>query len=251
MDNRNMLKLCGLLTGITLCTNVWASENCCFFHPLMTFASGAAFTTHAGQSQTFPEIDSSFYTYSADRSRQTQGLFGGFAGTEFKVHPNWSLQLGLAYYQVEFSGRGTVTQGADLSSSDQFVYHYDMLVQQALVESKLLFNCLNQFHPYFALGLGAAFNRANNYQVNITPSFSTFSPNFADHTQRSFSYSTGVGIDMDVPQHWRFGLGYRFANLGKVKLGQGYIDTVAIPSTLSQSRLYTHEVIAQLTYIFT
>lgn len=227
-----------------------AVEPVSFWRPLVTLSGGGLWTTHAGKSQVFPIIDSSRYSYAIDNGNQSKGIFGAFGGVEFALNPMWALQLGVSYYQAgKFHPSGILTQGVDPQSSDQFAYGYNIQSRQVLAESKLLMNYRERFHPYISLGLGGAFNKASNYHVTY-PRFLTFTPKFEDASKTSFSYNLGAGLDFDVTSHIRVGVGYRFADLGKVSLGQGRIDTTPINSTLNQSNFYTNQVLAQLSFLY-
>lgn len=217
--------------------------------PVVTLSAGEIFTSHVGQSQTFQPTPGNIYYYSANHSTRNEGIYGGFVGAEFRLHPCWALQLGVSYYQTSaFNAKGVLTQGPDDTSSDDFSYKYNITGRQWLAESKLLFNWYERFHPYASVGLGEAFNRASGYQTTVPP-FLTFTPAYADHTTKSFSYAVGTGLDVDFVKHFRLGVGYRFSDLGKVNLGAGHIDTVNIANTLKQSHMYSSEVLAQLTFI--
>ena len=221
------------------------------WHPILAFSAGAAFS-NPGESKNIPAHDGifSFYHYDASDSSHARFLGGLFLGAEFLLQPeHLSLQAGLSYYQpVSFTLTGEVTQGADVSSENQYSYQYDIQSQQVLIESKLLYN-VQHYHPYLTAGIGAVFNRSQNFEVDIDPPFTTFSNQFKDNTVTSFMYRIGLGIDIDIAKQTRLGLGYRFADLGKTKTGHGVIDTVSTNNTLSQSRLYSNEILAQLTII--
>lgn len=217
--------------------------------PLVTLSGGEVFSSHVGQSQTFPEIEGSFYSYSANNANQSRGLYGSFIGAEWGFNPCWALQFGVGYYQASaFTARGLLTQGPDAGSSDIYNYQYNITSRQLLAESKLLFNWHERYHPYALMGLGEAFNKASSYQTTVPP-FLTFTPMFNSHTTKSFTYAVGLGLDVDVVRHVRAGLGYRFTDLGKVNLGAGSIDTTSIGNSLTQNHMCANEVLAQLTFI--
>lgn len=237
----------GCITALILSPAVFADSSLSM-RTALTFSGGFAITSDLGKSVTLPVIDSSTYSYSPDRS-QAQGVGGVFLGEEFNLFPNWSWQAGLAYYRLSTTGKGDLTQGADAISTDHYRYHFDLVSNQILLENKFFTNWYQIYHPYLSVGIGAAINHAYNYDTTVPP-FLTFTPMFANHTSTSFSYNAGLGVDVDIPCNWRFGIGYRFTDLGKVQLGSGVIDTTPITGTLSQSHFYNHEVLAQLTYLF-
>jgi opacity protein-like surface antigen len=248
-----------LLSGFLFSTQVFGATTTpfldyfkhAFWHPIVTLSSGVAFNTNAGKPENFPAQNGifSFYNYSVNSIFQTQPLVGGFIGAEFLLNPTWCLQAGVGYYQpTTFQIKGSVTQGVDLFSSDKYAYHYSIESRQLLIETKLLYHHWQTYHPYLTLGLGAAFNNAKNFQVNIQPPFTTVSNQFGNNTTTSFTYSLGFGMDVNVLEHVRIGGGYRFADLGGAKTAKSTINTIATNNTLSQSHLYAHEVLIQLTF---
>lgn len=231
----------------TLCFNETS-----LWHAVLSIGAGAAISSDIGKSKTFPivnPITDEFYVYSAKSSNQIAGVFDGFIGAEWMFHPQWALQMGPGYNQAwNFRAKGSYLQGADPESADQYSYHYNILTRQLLAEGKLLYHFKPCYHPYVLLGLGAAFNDASDYGTNVPP-FLTFTRQYKDNTQTSFTYTVGLGIDVDVLEHLRLGIGYRFSDFGQVKLGNATIDTTSVNGTLSQNHLYASEVLAQITIV--
>lgn len=227
-------------------------DKTCPWHAVASFGGGVAISSNIGKSQTFPivnPITDEFYVYTASHPTQTVGAFDGFLGAEWTFHPDWALQMGLGYNQAwNFHAEGSLLQGADTQSADQYSYHYDILTRQLLAEGKLLYQFKEIYHPYVLLGLGAAFNKASGYSTNVPP-FLTFTRQYQNNTQTSFAYNVGMGVDVDIQEHLRLGVGYRFADFGQAKLGQGIIDTTNVSGTLSQTHLYASEILAQFTIV--
>jgi opacity protein-like surface antigen len=221
-----------------------------WLNPIFTLTGGVAFAK-IGQTQTLTMTnDFSLYNYAANGSYSRQAIWGAFVGTEFLIHPMLNLAVGLGYYQpsVFSSGNGVLTQGIDVPSSNHYLYNYNVKSQQLLVEGKLLWRVHDYFHPFISVGLGAAFNTAYAFQAQVPP-FLTFTPQFKSNTTSSFSYSIGIGMDVDIQKNWRLGASYRFNDLGKASLGAGYIDVTPFTPVLSQQNLYAQEVVAQLSYL--
>ncbi|MDA8561825.1 hypothetical protein N9L02_01780 [Gammaproteobacteria bacterium] len=228
--------------AVQVCT----TQICDPFHVIATLTGGAAFT-QIGQSKTFYD-DSSFYTYSSNSSTHSQAMWGGSIGEELRLFPDWALQLNLAYYQIySYTSSGTVTQGVDTATAEIFPYQYEIIARQYLLESKILLDKNNRFHPYILGGIGASFNSASDYIAN--PGLITFTPQFENKTNISFSYSAGAGVDFDISKYARFGIGYRFAGLGNAKLGKGMINTAQITNSYGQENVNAQEAIAQITFI--
>lgn len=224
------------------------------FRPVVALGGGVASTSDLGESQTFPiqnVVTDERYHYSPHQATQTSGLIDAFIGAEWCLYPKWLAEVGVGYNQAApFSAKGSFSQGADPGSTDVYAYHYGVLVRQLLVEGKLLYTVKERFHPYVFGGLGASFNKAYNYYTTVPP-FLAFTRSYQDNSVTSFSYALGVGIEGDMTKQLRLGVGYRWTDLGQVKLGQAHINTLAVSGSLSQSHLYTNEWLAQLTYLFT
>lgn len=219
---------------------------------VIAIGGGAYFTSNTGESQTFPIQDpdtDEFYEYAPTHNSQTAGLYNAFVGVEWRLLPNWLLQTGFDYNQTSsLYTNGVVTQGADVQSEDIYNYHYNIVTRQLLLAGKLLYTLKQRYHPYVLVGLGAAFNQASNYSTNVPP-FLTFTRMYQDNNNTSFSYAAGVGVDVDLTDNLRFGIGYRYADLGQVKLGAANIDVNSVSGTLSQSNLYANQLLAQLTLV--
>lgn len=222
------------------------------WHTIVSLGGGMGISNHNGSSQTFPSINpdsDEFYTYSANHSTHTMGIVDGFIGREWQCNPCWALQIGLDYNQLsQFHAKGSFLQGVDNQSADQYTYQYSIFTQQLLAMSKLFYCFRGAIHPYLLLGLGVAFNDAFDYSTNVPP-FLTFTRQYQNKSQSVFSYAVGLGVDVEIMKQVRLGAGYRFADLGKVELGSAMIDMTSVSGTLSQTHLYTNELIAQITWV--
>lgn len=219
------------------------------WHGVVSLGGGGAFFSPIG-SKTFPIIDpitDQFFIYESNSS-YSRGFFDFFAGVEWAFCPPGLMQLGLAYDHIaNFHVTGTLTQGADLFSLDNFNYQYHALSRQLLAEGKLLYN-YRKLYPYVLVGLGASFNHAKNFETNVPPTL-TFTRQYADRHTTSFSYDLGLGIDFDLTTCLRLGVGYRFAYLGRMSLGSATIDTTPVWGTLSQKHTHSNEILAQITLV--
>lgn len=235
---------------ITIPTLACAVSNT--WQPVIAVGLGTATAYDVGQDQDFPiqnPATDEFYNYDGTSTTQTSFLSDVFIGVEKSLSPKWALQLGLDYNQTSpFSAQGTLLQGVDTASADSYTYNYEILTKQLSLEGKLLYTFKTIYHPYALVGLGAAFNRAQNYSTNVSP-FLAFTRTYANNTTTSFSPTIGVGFDADVTSTIRAGIGYRFTDLGKVSLGDSTIDGTPASGTLSQSHLYSSEVLAQITWM--
>lgn len=244
-----------------------------YWNPVISFTGGESYSSNVGASAYFPSPDPTqdmYYSYSATKSRQSNGLLGFFLGTEIMLPHEMRLQVGVNYAQPSaFSAKGILTQGPaiigsglpDTGASSQYNYSYNIISHQILAQTKLLFDVHQIFHPYAGLGLGMSANNTYNFQSGVTPANTELSNNFRSHTSTSFSYSLGLGMDVDLNQYMRFGVGYRFTDYGSAKTGSSAIDTGGTNSNgvynpplgssnqLSQSHLYANEILAQLSFL--
>ena len=219
--------------------------------PILTLSGGLA-TATIGRSQTLiVNDDYTIYQYTAQHVPAKAFIAGIYTGSEIALNAKYLLQVGFGLYApTAFTSKhNPLNQGVDPQSADQFSWYYKVNNQSFLVESKLLGLLRSQIHPYLLIGLGTAINKAYHYRV-IAPPFLTFTPKFSNHEEVSLTYALGIGIDADLSQNVRFGLGYRFANLGQANLGTGVLNQNLFPKTLRQSDLYMHSLLAQLTWRF-
>jgi opacity protein-like surface antigen len=219
---------------------------------VIALGGGYAFGSDIGRSQYFPienpDTDE-FYYYAVNNNTKIKSLVDLFLGKEWMLSSPWALQVGVDFSQIRaFPVSGTLSQGIDTTSADQYSYSYSLLTRQLLAEGKLLYQLKDRYYPYFLLGLGAAFNKEYNYSAAV-PSFTAFTRQYNNNAQTSFSYSVGFGIDATLIQNWRIGIGYRFSDIGKASLSPATINGVNVGGTLSQNHVYLSEVIAQLTWL--
>jgi opacity protein-like surface antigen len=221
-------------------------------HPVLSFSFGGI-QAKVGSSQNISiagDIDN--YDYNASHSNTNKFILGTFIGIENVLKNNFIAQLGLSFYYLPdnfTSGPGVLTQGIDAQSSDAYNYTYEIKNRQLMLEGKLLKKLKQSYYPYVSFGFGSSFNQTINYQTTV-PSTLTFTPQFSSNKNISFAYKVGAGVDWQIQDFWRLGIGYRFADLGKANLGSGAIDTTPFLQTLMQSHLYTQEVLVQLTFMF-
>lgn len=246
-----IMSLSVMSNAVTYADGILATDNT-LWRPVVGLGGGVAITTNLGQSQNFSilnPITDEFYTYYPTAQSQTAGLFEVFLGAERRVLSNWIFQGGLAYSQSgSYQAKGNFVQGADAGSADQYTYQYKVTARELLAQAKLMRSYHDKFYPYVLAGIGGSFNQASSYATNVPP-FLTFTRDYVNNTSGSFAYKVGLGMDMDVTQHARLGVAYRFSGLGQADLGSANIDNVGVSGHLSQSNLNANEVLVQLTYI--
>jgi len=235
-----------------------------WFRPFVTLTGGAV-GIRMNTQDAFFIWDETAYLFNVDDTTRAETEFGGFVGNAFPYfnddwgieNSDWEIQLGLSYYQLSsVRVAGTLSQGTDTITRldwQQFDYRYKIISRQALVEAKLVASWYDVLHPYIEAGIGASFNNAYHYSVTFistNPVNEVFvTPVYKDNTNTAFSYRAGLGIDIDIIDHVRLGVGYRFVDWGKADLGSGYIGSAVINNTLEQPHLYSNGGEVQLTLI--
>jgi opacity protein-like surface antigen len=213
--------------------------------PVATISAGADIVT-VRNNQTITII-SPFQNSYIGSNHQVDFVGGLFLGVEQVLVNNILGQLGVSYYQTTIEPRGVVYQFTDPARGN-LNYQYDILSQRILLESKLLGTFRNIYHPFINVGIGEALNAASNYKE--TPVSSTgvaMSPEFSNKTTHSFTYLAGVGIEMDIADHFRLGALYRYVNLSQAQLGATPIQESA--DTLNNNLFHVNQVLLQLTYL--
>ncbi len=191
-------------------------------------------------------FEPSSYHYSSQDSGDANGLWGGFLGFETELD-DWDAQLGVGYYWTRADANGTVVQG---SLPDEFNSSYKVTSQQIIAEGKILWEATEIIRPYLTGGLGVSINDTHDFQVDLDDPLS-MSPEFNKHTETSFSWMVGAGIDAQLAESVRLGLAYRFTDFGKYGLGDCALqDGTPLEGSLSSSNLYASEIVAQLSYLF-
>ena len=256
-DKGKRRQLLTLLTGLSSSIVFSANQTNSFIHsvvalkqykPLVMLTVGTDFV-QAGQAQALT-LNPSFQNYYTNNSTTaTVADAGGFVGVERVLTDYLSVQIGVAgYVNAELTPQGDVWQFA-VPLFDTLSYSYSVHHSRVMFSSKLLTTvpCYQTVHPYFSWELGTAYNRASRYQEQPLISLATPMTPFANHTQSSFTYGVGVGVDYNLNQHFRAGVGYQFADLGSVSLGVTPAESTT--QTLGLSHIYTNQLRFQFTFL--
>lgn len=218
------------------------------YQPLATFAIGPDFV-QKGHAQTLSLLPPFQNHYTNTKHSGTVADAGVFIGFEHALNDRLWAQLGVAgYVDEQITPKGHVWRFAS-PAFDTLSYAYQVHHTRAIVEGKLLtsINQSQSIHPYVSGGLGAAFNRASNYQEMPLISGAVPTLPFANHTKTSLSWGIGAGVDYNINSHVRIGAGYQFSDLGKVALGATSAATTQ--QTLSFAHLRANQLRFQLTFL--
>ncbi|HHF7374041.1 outer membrane protein [Legionella bozemanae] len=200
-----------------------------------------------GKTQTFylaPEIEK---TYVANKSTRT--LFNGevFLGLQKRLSQIIQGQLGLAVGATSNANlSGMIWDDADPEFAN-YTYEYQIQHTHIAAKAKLLADMGYWLMPWISGSIGVGFNNA--YSFSNTPIIfeALPNPNFKSHTETTFTYTVGAGVQKALNNHWQVGVGYEFADWGKSNLGRAAGQTQN--SGLSLNHLYTNGVMFNLTYL--
>lgn len=231
---------------------VWAG-----YRPVLSLLGGVAGedTTH---SQTFN--DGLFVYHGLENG--TSSFLGGFLGVEHPFHyQSLFMQLGIEYnyfWDIPIYGLSSVGEPETYTN---YTYDYILQTQQALAVAKfftsveLLTIPSHIFYPYVSVGLGVAFNHSSQY--NTAPQgteCANLPPVFGNNMNVNLSYSVGLGVDTNITQHIRVGLGYQFSHFGRASLHSGEIvfNNYYFPTNfaLNVPNVVANQFLAQVSYLF-
>ncbi len=219
------------------------------YKSLFVITLGPDFIQH-GQGQ-FLSLLPPFQNYYTNTYPSVSVLDAGASlGLERTLGSQAWIQLSISGYgDTQFSPHGNVWEFGS-PEFETLSYSYKVKHARLMLEGKFLKIFPNHppLHPYFSWGVGAALNHASQYQEKALISGAIPTLSFTNHTQTTLSWSIGLGVDYDLYEHLRLGIGYQLADLGSVSLGPTAAATNQ--STLILSHLYTNQLRFQLTYLF-
>ncbi|MFI4919512.1 MAG: outer membrane protein [Legionellales bacterium] len=215
--------------------------------PLMTASVGVD-QTSIYRNTTILMLTPFTNTYTGIHKSNTQAVGGLFLGAESKLSSLWGWQYGIRYFQTHaFNVRGNVYQFSD-PLYNNLTYQYRIENRRVLAESKLLITVKTKYHPYVVGALGESFNRAYGYhELPISSADAPMTQPFANTKTSVFSYSLGLGVDMELTQHVRLGLNYRWSQLGKASLGKTPLQDGT--TTITHAHLPTNEFLLEVGYL--
>lgn len=200
----------------------------------------------AGKTQSFyltPEIEK---TYAAHQSTNTLANGEFFIGVQKKLSTTMQIQLGIDVAATsDASLSGLIWDDTDPRFANHS-YQYKIQHSHVAVKSKILMDKGYWLTPWISSSLGVGFNSAHAFQNTPLIYEAIVNPNFASHTQTSFTYTLGAGVQRALNQHWQVGVGYEFADWGKSQLGRAAEQT--LNNGIGLNHLYTNGILFNLTY---
>lgn len=233
---------------ISIGAMLFSTATLAHIRPVTTVSLGSDSATFSKTNTDISFIPPFYNTYVDTNSTDTEWVGGIGLGANIPWNSVWSSQIGVNYYQNSgFQARGDNYQLGN-SMNNNLGYQYYISSRRVLLESKLLYTLGTRFHPYVDVGVGEAFNESHDYtELTYTGSATPMGEPFANHTNDSFTYVAGFGVDMDAGKWVRLGIGYRYVDLGKASLGTSPLQADTV--TLQKSTLTSNEFLFQISTI--
>lgn len=217
-----------------------------FYKHVITLSGGPAWA-FGGKSQVIYLEPDVFNAYQTKNKESFLGSGEIFLGMQHLLNQTFIGQLGVAFAATSNAKlSGSVWYEAD-PDFDNFFYNYRINHSHVALKGKILAD--SNFwvvQPYISGSVGVGFNRAHDFSLTPKIYEQLTPPGFGDHTQTSFTYTAGVGLQKAVTQQWSFGVGYEFADWGKSKLSHSIAQSVNSGPKLNH--LYTHQLQFSLSY---
>lgn len=103
--------------------------------------------------------------------------------------------------------------------------------------------------PFVGAGVGVAFNTVSNfYTIPVGSSAKVSTMN--SHTQTSFAYQLGAGVNLITQKSLSFGIGYRYLDAGNFS-SDNYLTDLQLTAIPWTGKLRTNEIYAVLRYAIT
>lgn len=216
--------------------------------PLVSLTLGSDFV-NPGQAQSltlFPPFQNHYTHHHHIQSVADGGIF---IGVERIMTEKIAIQFGISGYKdSQFTSQGHVWQFG-LPLFDDLAYTYAIHHARIMASSKLLtfIPACRTMQPYLSMEVGTAFNAARDYQERPIITNAVPTDPFGNHLQTSFAWGVGLGVDYQIFQHARIGVGYQFSDSGSASLAP---TTAAITNqTLSFPHIYNNQLRFQLTIL--
>ncbi|HHF7374185.1 outer membrane beta-barrel protein [Legionella bozemanae] len=192
--------------------------------------------------------------YQTNTKTNWQGFWGIGANHTFEKpwFSFYQLSLGVSGYFFELGQvKGTEFPFINEGLFDTLNYNFHAKSASLMVESKVIYSKY-ALKPYALVGIGPGWNRFYAYHEEPTDPLLSAAPavaRFNNHTQQTFSYELGTGLEYllwDDKQHhvqYHASVGYQYFNLDKGTLGnlpaQTSKDRLNIKNLYTQGILFT------------
>jgi opacity protein-like surface antigen len=170
------------------------------------------------------------------------------------------ISVGLQYrYTAPIVMSGVIYDitGGNVNLDQSLFDRYQIKQQSYSVLTKMDLYRWQNFMPYFSFGLGASWNRINQFStLAFSPTVAPLELLANTDTNTDFTYSLGVGIDYMVNQDLWLSLGYAYDDFGKNAIGQLLVYTnfetplEPIGTFEKNATLHAHNILLTARYLF-
>lgn len=210
-----------------------------------TFSIGPTWA-NPGRQQTLQLTPDVVKTYTANNATKTLADGEMFLGIQKDLPYDLLTHIGIAgalTSPVRVSGN--IWDDGD-STFNNYTYSYQAQHGHVALKAKVFKQSAYAVLPWVSGSVGVGFNRAYSFTNTPIISEAVVQNNFGNHTQTSFTYTVGAGIQKIIHSTWQVGMGYEFADWGQSHLGSAQGQTLG--RGLSLQHLYTNGLMFNLTY---
>ncbi|MDF1684221.1 MAG: porin family protein [Legionellaceae bacterium] len=212
---------------------------------------GAAWSQPGGDAQTFylnPTIEKGYHPTTNSKGMPNVEVFlGTQKSLDTPALGQVSGQLGLVVATTGNANMNGVIWDNAEPQFNNYSYNYQVRNTRIGLKGKALLEKNKKIFPYVSGSVNVGFNRASDFTNTPLTFTALLNENFAGNTETAFTYTVGAGLQTPLSCHIHAGVGYEFLDFGKSKLDRAPGQTMN--SGLASNHLYTHGVLANLTYM--
>ncbi|OJY31295.1 MAG: hypothetical protein BGO90_07995 [Legionella sp. 40-6] len=212
---------------------------------VITVAGGPAWTNPGRTQILYPSFPDQSQHFTPEISSTSIGVGAITFSLQHALSPEVFGQLGVGVSvasDVQVRGILGINDATGVA-----LYQYQVAPVRAELKGKLIYAGHYLVQPYLSSGIGLGLTHSYHYKtIILDEAYNTLSL-FKDHSDTTFAYSVGAGLQKNITQAWQLGLGYEFADWGANNLGG---DGKSLAQGPGSPHLYTHELLISVSYLF-
>lgn len=212
---------------------------------LITLSGGPAWTLPGKDQYLYPSSPPMNNHFIADKKNTTVGSGEIYFGLQRLLSPSIIGQWGIGVAAASAASRSGVIDINGVAAVN--TYHYQVSHVRAEFKGKLIAASCCLVQPYLSGSLGVGFNHAHDYSPTTIDLLVYPPAYFNAHSNVSFAYTVGLGMQKKIRPNWQVGVGYEFADWGKSSLAGA--DNL-LGQAPGAPHLYTNELLFSLSYLF-
>jgi opacity protein-like surface antigen len=200
-----------------------------------------------GNQQTLYLTNSIEKTYTSDNPLNRLMNSELFLGANKDLPYNFMAHVGFAGVLTSQAGLSGAIWDDSSPKFNNYLYGYHIQHSHFAIKAKVFKYLYASVLPWVSASAGIGFNRTNGYYNMPVIDEAVVNNNFANHTQTSFTYTLGAGLEKIIDAHWLVGLGYELSDWGSNHLNPAAGQTIGMG--LNMKHFYTNGLMINLTYI--